>query len=380
MKNKNPFGLSSTNGIEDFYRREREQALMLKRALGPASVLQEQMDARKSPLKQFAELQNSGVLSAVEQARKLHADQFQSINQLMAPNQFSAIRETALALSKQNDSLTNQLKLLAQSFDTGILATAKAMQEQKGVLSAAMAATQWQSQWKILAEQFSPNVSAIRTIAERAMFLDVAMLRATANNHIQTVSTQWVAEQAIEAQNIVEALAQAETADESARLFIAFVSIISAIFSHFKENTVEELRSAGLVSVLVFALAIMALPQLQPEASMSEDERAAYSELQSSVDALHDDLGKILEAENALDESFISDLPRGEILRRASIRHKPERTGQRLAILDGGVPIAIVEKEGRWFRIVYRDPLANQLTQGWVYGTLVVPLNESELD
>lgn len=38
MKNKNPFGLSSTNGIEDFYRREREQALLEARDTGFFSV------------------------------------------------------------------------------------------------------------------------------------------------------------------------------------------------------------------------------------------------------------------------------------------------------------------------------------------------------
>lgn len=380
MKSKDPFDLSATKRIEDFYLLERKQALMLKRALGPASVLQEQMDAMKSPLKQLAELQNSGVLSAAEQARKLHADQFQSINKIMSTNQFSSIRDTALALSKQDDSLTNQLKMLSRSLDTGILATAKAMQEQKGVLTAAMAATQWQSQWKILAEQFSPNISAIRTIAERAMFLDVATLRATANNHIQTASTQWVAEQAIEAQTIAEALAQAETADDSARLFIAFVSVLSAIFSRLKDNTAEELRNMGLVSIFTIALAIMALPQLQSDSAMSEDERFAYAELQSSMNALQEDLGKILEADVALDQSYVADLPRAEILRKASIRYKPERSGQRLAVLNAGDPIAIIKREGRWFQIVYRDPLANQLTQGWVYGTLVVQLNAGEED
>lgn len=380
MKSKDPFDLSATKRIEDFYLLERKQALMLKRALGPASVLQEQMDAMKSPLKQLAELQNSGVLSAAEQARKLHADQFQSINKIMSTNQFSSIRDTALALSKQDDSLTNQLKMLSRSLDTGILATAKAMQEQKGVLTAAMAATQWHSQWKILAEQFSPNISAIRTIAERAMFLDVATLRATANNHIQTASTQWVAEQAIEAQTIAEALAQAETADDSARLFIAFVSVLSAIFSRLKDNTAEELRNMGLVSIFTIALAIMALPQLQSDSAMSEDERFAYAELQSSMNALQEDLGKILEADVALDQSYVADLPRAEILRKASIRYKPERSGQRLAVLNAGDPIAIIKREGRWYQIIYRDPLANQLTQGWVYGTLVVLLNAGEED
>ena len=42
---------------------------------------------------------------------------------------------------------------------------------------------------------------------------------------------------------------------------------------------------------------------------------------------------------------------------------------------DAGDEIAISKKEGRWFQVIYRDPLANQLTQGWVYGTLVIHLN-----
>ncbi len=45
---------------------------------------------------------------------------------------------------------------------------------------------------------------------------------------------------------------------------------------------------------------------------------------------------------------------------------------------DAGEEIAIIKKEGRWFQVVYRDPLANQLPQGCVYGTLVLHLNEGE--
>jgi len=30
------------------------------------------------------------------------------------------------------------------------------------------------------------------------------------------------------------------------------------------------------------------------------------------------------------------------------------------------------------FEVVYRDPLANQLTEGWVYRTLVIYLHEGE--
>lgn len=375
MKDKVPPDLGTSKLVEDFYARERERVLLMKRALGPAAELQEKIDAMKGPLEQWAALQQSGVFSAADQVRQLSADK---AYQLMSVSQVSALSETATALSQQNIRISNQLRLLSSSFDSGVFAAARAMQNQTDVLATAMAAAQWQSRWKLLAEQMAPNMSAVRKIAERVMVLDMATLRATANNHIESTTTRWVAEQAIEAQDIVEALAQAETAEDSARLFIAFVSILSAIFNRFKENTVDELRSMGLVSLLTFAFTLMSVQLPQPDAAMSDEEQAAHAEIQEELNAMHKTLGEILDAEYALDESYVSELPRAEILRTANIRRTPERNGPRLAVLESGDAVAIVKREKRWVLIVYRDPLANQLSQGWVYGTLVAQINEAD--
>lgn len=377
MTSDDPFGRRPYSVVEEFYRREKARRDLIKQALGPAYALQQQMNTLKPHLGLMSEMQNAGMLGAVEQARKLHAEEFKSLNLLMSSQRLSGISQAAMALSQHNDSLTSNIRNLSRSFDTGILATAKSLQGRDTFLAAALAASKWQDQWKSLAEQLSPGLLALRATAERAMMLDMATLRATAE-HLQDSAAYIAAQHAIEAQELAEALAQAETPDESAKLFVAFVSAIAAIFNRLGENTVDELRRQGLLGLLVIAMTIMALPQLQPDLGMTPEEQQAYSDLQEKVDDLQDSLRELVEAEGELSEEYVASLPRGELARKANIRSGPSRSAGRILVADAGTPIAVVQRQKRWRLVVYRDPLTEQLAQGWVYETLVVMVGDGQ--
>lgn len=369
MKKNDPFAKITHSAADEFFRREREQAAMIKRALGPSFALQEQVKALESPFAKFAEMQNSGIFREIERARKLHADQFKSINQLMTPHWQSAVRDAATTLSLYDGGVSEQLRSLSTRFDSGILATSKMLQEQNSIIASAIGAARWQDQWKALAEQISPNLSAFRIIAERALTLELATLRAS-EQHFETAA-QYLAEHAIEAQRLAEALVATDTPEESAQLFIAFVGALAAIFDHFKGNTFEELRKLGLVGLCLIAMTIMSLPQLQPDPEMSAEERQQYSELHSELQSLKGIMQEFVDTESSLNEAFISSLPRGELMRRSNIRRAPHRNAPKIIVAEPATLIAIIRSEGRWKEIVFRDPLTEQLSKGWVYGTSV---------
>ena len=375
MSSNNPFGGRPYSVVEEAYRREKERSDLIRQALGPTYALQQQMNALKPHLGLMSQMQDTGILTAAERARKLYAEEFKSLNLLMSSQRLSGVTQAAMALSQHNDGLLSNIRNLSRSFDTGILATAKALQGSNSVLATAMATSKWQDQWKSLAEQLSPGLLALRVTAERAMMLDMATLRATAE-HLQDSAVYIAAQQAIEAQELAEALTHAETPDESARLFVAFVAAISAIFNRLGENTVDELRRQGLLGLLVIAMTIMALPQLQPDPGMPPEERQAYSEIQEKVDDLQDSLRELVEAEGALSEEYVASLPRAQLARKANIRSAPSRSANPILVADAGTPIAVVQREKRWRLVVYRDPLTDQLAQGWIYETLIIMLDD----
>ena len=191
-------------------RRERERGDLIKRALGPAYALQQQMKALELPLKQFAALQTPEILAQAKLTSRLFSDQQTALQQLMNPQGLSAIGGAALALQRHDELVSKQLNALSLSFDSGILATAKALQDHKAVLAAAIAVPRWQTQLEAFAERISPSLLAFRSAAGRVLMTEMATLRAAAGDRPATTA-QLIAGQAIEAHALAEALVQADT-------------------------------------------------------------------------------------------------------------------------------------------------------------------------
>jgi hypothetical protein len=365
MKSNDPFDRPPSSGIGAFYRRDWERTQSMLRPFGTNYLLYKEMNEISSMTSM------TSTIGLMERERKFSADLFKSLNLLADAHRLTAVSQSALALSQHDRGMVAQIRILSRTIESGVFAVEKSLKTNNSVLSSVIAASKWQLQWKLLAEQLSPSLFALRTNAERLMMVDLATLRASAQD-VQISDVQTVAEQAIELHELAEALSKAETAEDSAQLFVAFIAALAAIFGRLKENTADELRRLGLIGLLLIAVTIVSLPQLQPEAGMSLDEKKAYSELQDRVENLHQELRKIISAEGALEEEYVASLPRAEIARRTSIRTAPARSASRIMVADVGTPIAIAKAEKRWKLIVYRDPLTNQLAQGWVYEAVVV--------
>ena len=370
MSNNNPFGGQPIRAIDEFMRRERERTDLITRALGPSYKLQRQMDGLKSPLGQFAALQKSGVFGEVERAMKLHQDQFKNLKSLTTPHWASAIQESALAVSRHSNAINKQLMLITKSFDTGILGTAMALQSQNSVLAAAMAASKWQDQFKAIADQLSPSLTALRSTAERMAMLDMLTLRASAE-HLRSGVIHAAAQQAIEAQHIIEAFALVDTPEEGAKLFAAFIALMAGLLGHFKGNTIDELRKLGLVGIVGIVSAFISFFPSDLPPGQTPEQQQAFSEMRDQIDTLQSQFHELQRAEDALNEAYVSELPRAELTRKSNIRRNPHKDAPKVVAAEPGTLVAVARSEGRWKLVVFRDPLTDQLSQGWVYGRSV---------
>lgn len=73
----------------------------------------------------------------------------------------------------------------------------------------------------------------------------------------------------------------------------------------------------------------------------------------------------------AINFADITAAGRGVVMRAASIRHEPRKRGGRIVKLDEGTAITLRQKSGPWWQISYRDPQTGDITDGWIYETLI---------
>jgi hypothetical protein len=111
---------------------------------------------------------------------------------------------------------------------------------------------------------------------------------------------------------------------------------------------------------------------LQP--NQSAQQHATFAELNHKYEDLKEQTQRLREAEARAEEAYVANLPRAELARDATLRRKPERAGEIVLKAPKGMVLAIEKSEGRWRRVVFRDPLSDQLSRAWVYATAVTLL------
>lgn len=372
MSNNNPFVSRPNRATDELMRHESARTDLMRHALGSAYNLQNSIGAIKGTLGHFSELQKSVVSGELERSMQTVQGQLKSLKNLTAPDWASAIQETALGISRYDNPISKQL----QSFGTGVFGTAMALQSQSSVLAAAMAASKWQDQFKAIADQLSPSLMALRGTAERMAMMDMHTLSASAE-HFQAGVMQATAQQAIEAQHIIEAFAQVDTPEEGAKLFAAFIMSMATILGHFKGNTIEELRKLGLFGIVGIVSAFYAFFPSEPPQGQTPEQQQAFAEMRTQIDTLQSQLHELLVAEDALNEAYVSELPRAKLERKSNIRSSPARDAPKILVAEPGTLVAVARSESRWKLVIFRDPLTDQLSQGWVYGTSVTMLENN---
>ena len=107
-------------------------------------------------------------------------------------------------------------------------------------------------------------------------------------------------------------------------------------------------------------------------------ERKVIDETNAEVENLKQQIETILQVSEIASEAHIANLPRAELRRDAAIRREPHGKAQMQIRLDAGAEVAVEERYGNWQSVIYRDPLTQQLSGGWVFAPAVQLHSEPE--
>ncbi|ARS28303.1 hypothetical protein KC8_13550 [Sphingomonas sp. KC8] len=138
----------------------------------------------------------------------------------------------------------------------------------------------------------------------------------------------------------------------------------------------KEIKGVGAIKLIELMLIAITIWHLMVPADLSPAEQKAFTEMNVKIEAVQDKLDKIVTANEAADASYVEGLPRAELKRDAAIRREPQ--GKAPVLMRGveGTQLAVKEARGKWRLVVYRDLLADQLSEGWVYAPAVQMLDE----
>lgn len=114
----------------------------------------------------------------------------------------------------------------------------------------------------------------------------------------------------------------------------------------------------------------------------TEDDRDRDNKTAEAVDRIEVREG-MQEIETAIAEASalaelrrIEALPRAFVRSAANVREAPTQKAERVARLGPNTMLAIEEKKGPWLRVIYADPLTQELAEGWMWHGSVELLSE----
>ena len=359
------FGLSA---VDRLLERERSQREMIERIARPFGMLRKHtaFEDAVSRLADFAV--SPSLVRMSENAAKFNAmsEKYQSL--LDRPSSWSriaAMREASLAIAEQQAAGTSNFGKLALAVGEQLSAVSKLGYAHSDIIGRAIQSSRLTDAFKQ-----TGTLSQFQEIANRANSISAQFER------LAREQSSWQGQNTIDAaimrhvhdaQAAMEAMVVDESADGVVSHANGLLKALAGLFSRFKGNTAHEVRDMGLFGFLAAILSFLAIWEaLQPD-GLSEAEREQLTIIQSDVREVRKQLIEFLEGEAAIDEAFVSDLPRGLTRRRAYIRAHPTRQSELVMVLPDDTPVAIYEREKRWLKVVYRDPLADQLAMGWVY-------------
>jgi hypothetical protein len=98
------------------------------------------------------------------------------------------------------------------------------------------------------------------------------------------------------------------------------------------------------------------------EATANAVERIEIRQHMNEVEAA------IAEASALAEMNRINAMPRAFVREAANVRVAPEQNAKRIARIAANTMLGINERNGRWLRVIYADPLTEELAEGWVWG------------
>jgi len=366
--NNNPFGLPES-ATDRFLREERERARLLHDAFGGSAIVEAARQARQHhELRRGLDLDAPyrGILDTLERERASIA----AFKSLASNGWALSVQETARSIAQQNGGLFAQQRDYAGT----VLDTIRAFDANRRAVTTALAAASAGETYRRAIAEALPRFSMFGAIAERMLVVDTMTLRASEG--VVETATAMAARTVIEAQRIAEAIAQAPTDAEGARLYGSLLDLLVDFFGNLGPNTIAELQKMGLVGFVntvigILALVLSAYALIPGEPVQSPQDKAAFVELNRKVDHLQEETRRYHAAEARIDQDWLAGLSRAELVRDAILRRTPARAGDVVFRAPEGMEVAIERADGRWRLVVFRDPLSMQLARGWIYATAV---------
>ncbi|CAH0354440.1 hypothetical protein [Sphingobium sp. CECT 9361] len=366
MRN-NSFGLPEST-VDRFLREERERAALFRNALGGNAIADAVKQAKTaSEMLRGLDLDAPyrGILDTLERDRRDR----ESLKHLTSNAWALSVTDTARRFAEQNTSLVEQQRHLASS----VLDTVKAFDANKSLVASAIASASAGATYKRMIAEALPRFSTFSAIAERMLVIDTLTLRASVDE--RETATSFAARRVIEMQRVAVAIATAETDEDTARLQGSLFDLVLSFFQGLGPNTLPELQRMGLVGFISFILTLLGAYALIPQQpTMSPQEKAAFSTLNQKIDHAQAEHHRYHEAAAQSEAAFLAQHARAYLSRDATFRNAPARDGAVVLKAPKGTEIAVEESKGRWRKIMFRDPLSDQLARAWVYSTAVAPL------
>jgi hypothetical protein len=360
----NRFGFSET-AADRFLREERERTASYQNMLSGGAVAEaiRQTTKHQKLLRSLDfDAPYRGLMDALERDRM----EREAFKKLTSTAWALSVTETARGIAERHAGLVEEQRRLSSS----VLDTVRTFDANRSTVGAAIAAASPGDSYKRMITDTLSRMSMFGAIAERMLMVDTLTLRASEG--VARSATAIAAEMVIEAQRIAEAIAEAPTDEESARLYGSLVEVLLRFLTNLGPNTIPELQRMGLVSFISFVITVLSLYTLIPQqTTQSPQDKAAFALLNEKVDRLQEEAQNYYEAEAQSEEGYLADLPRAELMRDATFRRQPVRDGDVVLQAPKGMEVAIAEAQGRWRLVVFRDPLSSQLARAWVYATAV---------
>jgi len=387
MSNKFPFGPDSP--LYEAMKLQREQSDLIKRAMGPNFALPSAikplpsvftaLDAveKSGILKTAAMLKGTRVSDTIAAAEALRMSRVPVLKDFASTSWLLQIQRTAMGINRDPTGILAAQKLLIGSTIADMVKLGSMFEANRAIIGKLMAGSQVGDQIKALSERMAPSLGILKVAAERARTIDMMTLRATAEA-VATSSAVVMAEQVIEAHRLIEAIGHAEDPAQSVDLLAAFMQLIGVIFSTFGDNTLKELRNVGAIALIGFIMTVYGIYKEVVPADLTPAEQKVHAEMKVQVETLQEKIDKIIAANQKADEAYVANLPRAELKRDAPIRREPQGKAQILMRGDAGTLLAVKDSRGKWRLVVYRDPLTDQLSEGWVFAPAVELLNIPE--
>lgn len=363
-----PFGLPESTA-DRIMREERERADFYRKFVGNGAVTEAIREATWQQ-KLLRDLDYDRPVRTVLETLKRDRASREAFTGMASTAWAKSISETAHSITQQSAGLIEEQRRLSSS----ILDTARAFDFNRGAIASAMAAVKADRDFRQTIAETLSELSTYGAIAEQMRLLDAMTLRASQG--IAKSATAVAAEMVLETQRIAEAIAAASTEEDGAALVGELFENLLGYLISLGPKTMNEIASMGLVGwtgwFFGFAGLVLGAMALQP--NQTPEQQATVSELSQKVETLQDETRRYHEAETRADEAYVSNLPRAELARDATFRRKPERAGKVVLEAPEGMVLAIEKSEGRWRRVVFRDPMSDQLSRAWVYVNAVTKL------